>query len=153
LIGTLVISSKYSITNGETITDIVEQVQARIHQYRLSLKPAVPEIVHSPGCEDKLPCAKDWEYSYAVTAIFFAHTQRFFTGREVFDMLKRLNSPALFSARRELTLKHMDTQGVLWREEELIKEGAQSIMDYLKAADAPLPRPPPRFRASDEEIA
>lgn len=120
-------------------------VRARVSRHRLELIPFIPDAIHDMSCTDRGRCSRDWTSAYSHAMLYFAHTRRFYTGREVFDKLKRIETSAIYEDCRRLTIQEVESKGVLWKEETFIRAGADNIKMLLTTTRPKTTRPSPRF--------
>lgn len=132
------------------ISSAIMTVRQRIARHRLELIPFIPDVIHATTCIDRGRCSKDWITSYQFAMLYFAHTRRFYTGREVYDKLKKMEPPALYEGCRHLTLADIETRGVLWKEETFIRAGTEAIKKILLSTRPRSSRPSPRFQKENE---
>lgn len=128
---------------------LVYNVRGKVHRHRLELVPYLPEAIHHRSCPDCGRCVRDWQNAYSQAMLFFAHTRKFFSGREVFTKISQVDIPSFHKECRTLTLTDLESKELLWREELLIANGVEVIKSVIKSRRPSLPRPEPRFLPSD----
>jgi hypothetical protein len=77
--------------------------------------------------------------------LFFAHTKRFYTGREIFGKLRTIEIPGCNPECRKLTMDELETSEVMWKEEQIIAKGTESMRRLLVNIRPVMPRPKPRY--------
>lgn len=130
---------------GHEVAGEITANRLRVAQHRLALVPSIPEVVHHSECPDRKRCSNDWAFVYSAAMTFIAHMKRFYTGREVFEKFKEIESPLIYEKCRRRTFARIGNRGFLWKEEEIISEGAEIIKRILIASRPTNPRPPPRY--------
>lgn len=135
---------------GPEITDICIQTRLRIQSHRIRQITHIPNCAHDRLCLDNNRCQMDWGYGYSIVTLFFAHTARFFSGREVFEKLSTLEIPGLFSGCRQASLEQLKVKGTLWKEETFVEEGVDVICAFMRNHQATNFRPEPRFLSTAE---
>lgn len=124
--------------------------RTRVARHPLELIPFIPDAAHDLSCTDRGRCSRDWTSAYSHAMLYFAHTRRFYTGREVFDKLKKIEPPVIYEDCRRLSIQEVENKGVLWKEETFIRAGTENIKKLLKSARPKSARPIPRFFESGE---
>lgn len=129
----------------EPITVLITEIFERIRKHRLELIPYVPEPKHTATCLDPGRCARDWSISYATAMLLFAHTRHYYSGRDVFEKLRKIEVHTVHESCRTRTLDDIKDRGVLWKEEEILEKGVESIKKLLSTSRPTHRRPPARF--------
>lgn len=132
------------------ISAAIITVRARIARHRLELIPFIPDVIHDADCSDRGRCSKDWTSCYSFAMLYFAHTRRFYTGREVYQKLKKIEPPSLYEGCRRLTIEDIENRGVLWKEETFIRAGVEAIKQILGSTRPRTLRPNPRFTSTND---
>lgn len=129
----------------EPITVLVTEIFEHIRKHRLELIPYVPEPKHTATCLDPGRCARDWSLSYSSAMLLFAHTRHYYSGREVYDKLRKIEVHTVHESCRTLTLQDIKDRGVLWKEEDILEKGVEALRKLLTTTRPSHPRPPARF--------
>lgn len=129
----------------ESITVVINEISERVRKHRLELIPYIPEPKHTSTCLDPGRCARDWSISYATAMLLFAHTRHYYSGREVYDKLRKIEVHTVHESCRSLTLQDINDRGVLWKEEEILDKGKETLKKLLTSTRPMHPRPPARF--------
>jgi len=117
---------------GRDICSAIVAIHARVRRHRLELITHIPEVVHHHSCTERGHCSKDWIVGYSAVMMLFAHTQVFYTGRMIFEKMKRVVLPSLSDQCRRLTFDDLSEKGSLWGEESIINSGVKTIKSLLR---------------------
>lgn len=138
----------YEVDDLESeIVMIIVACRERISRHRLELIPYLPDAVHTASCPNRGTCFKNWQTAFSSSMLYFTHTRRFYSGREVFKKLQSLDITNFNPECRRLTLEALESSGVLWREESFINIASESIKKVLARGGPRTPRPEPRFKS------
>lgn len=130
------------------ILSIISQTRVRILKHRFELIMYCPDAMHVPDCHNRGACVKNWQLAFSSAMLFFAHTRKVFSGREVFEKLSSVDIPNFNPGCRRLTLDTLEVNGVLWREEAFRDLAIDAITNVLKCKRPKTPCPPRRFITS-----
>lgn len=138
---------------GGEVSAAINSARVRVYRHRLELIPFIPEPAHASNCVDRGRCARDWSHAYSTAMLFFAHTRRFYTGRDVFSRLKAMEVASPLEECRKMTLTDISDRGVLWKEEQFLEEGKLVVLDLLRSTRPTSIRPKPRYVPKDDPRA
>lgn len=127
------------------LASVILRIRSRCSRHRLELVPYTAEVFHHVTCPDQGICAKNWRRAFSAGMLFYTHTVKFYTGRDIFTMIKKVEIPGLQSECRRLTMEELETKGVLWREEVFAQRGVEEVKKLLLNSRPTCPRPKPRF--------
>lgn len=128
------------------IAAVVIAARFRCLKHRNELVPFTPEAIHCHECPDRGGCVKNWQTAFQAAMLFFTHTRKYYSGRDVFAKLNCLDIPCFSPRCRELTMQELEVSGVLWREETFIAGAAADIHQILQSLKPERPQNEPRFR-------
>lgn len=136
---------------GGELSETISKARVRASRHRLELIPFIPEAQHHAGCVDRGRCGRDWANAYSTAMLFFAHTRRFYSGREVYAKLGQIEVPTVHESCRRLTLHEVSARGVLWKEEAFMQEGKDECLQLLRTTRPPKARPSPRYITGEDD--
>jgi hypothetical protein len=128
-----------------TLTHALLHIRNRCLKHRLELIPYILEATHASNCRDRGRCERDWGTAYSAAMLFYAHTKKFYTGREIFEKLGKVEIPGCQPECRKLTMDELGGSGVMWKEEQFVAKGVETSVGLLKNTRPLLPRPKPRY--------
>lgn len=132
------------------LTSLVLCIRDRCQRHRHELVPYLPNTIHHPTCTNNAACITNWQVAFSSAMMFYIHTSKRYTGRDVFTKLQKVDIPDFHPECRRLTMAELESNGILWKEEEFLQKGASAFKSTLISTRPSFPRPEPRFIVNPE---
>jgi hypothetical protein len=133
------------------LTAAVLDILFQCNSHRLSLTLRTFEARHDASCldGDRDLCNRSWQIVYSGAVLLFNSSCQFYTGREVYAEMKGISAPLLNNRCKNRTFVALEADGCLWKEEEIVKAGCESLKKVLLETRPAFPRPESRIIPPD----
>jgi hypothetical protein len=117
---------------------LVSSIRSDILKHRIRIMGFVVEAEHSPACQDRHVCAKNWVPAYTACTRLLANFRDTVATQKVFEKLEKIEIPGMVPKCKEATLNYIGASGVFAQENTIKDEGVQTILGRIKQMGGPV---------------